>query len=174
MELTYITIKLVYAPLVGSRCRSLITSSPLAEHTGAVAVVAKHLWQNLMGRVVRFLSHYGIVDIVAILHRIAVRPLLLVATHMCVTRVLSRHNSGSRRCRHRRACIGLCKAHTLACHTVDVGGRDKGLAVTSQVAITHIVAHYKYNVGTLLIGLRLLWRFSGKHCRKTHHSGRCQ
>ena len=170
LKLAYISIKLVYATLVGRRSRTLVTSCPLAEQSSAIAIVMKYLRQNFMCRVVWLLSYNGIVYIIGIHHSLAIRPILLIATHMSMARMLSSHKCGTRRSRYWRACICLCKAHTLACHAVDIGCRDKGLTIACKVAISHIVAHYEYNVGALLVVLLPLYSLGCEQCWDAHQS----
>ena len=126
-----------------------------------------------MGRVVRLLTYYGEVDVVAILHGILVRPVLLVATHMRVSGVLTGHNGSSRRCRYGRTGVCLSEAHALACHAVDVGRRDIGLSIACKVAISHVVAQYKYDVGACrVVGLSGLCCLSRK--QRWHASNACR
>ena len=149
LELADVAVELVHAALVRRRGRSFVAASPLAEHACGVAVVFQHLGQYLVLRVVRFLTHHGEVYVVAVHHSAVVRPVFAVAAHVSVTRVLTRHYRSTRGRRHRRAGVSLREAHTLLSHAVDVGRTDIGLSVAGEVAVAHVVAQYKYNVGLL-------------------------
>ena len=101
-----------------------------------------------MGGVVRFLAHDGIVGVVAIAD--AAAPIFFVGPDMGVAGVLACHEGGARRGRHGAAGIRLGEAHPFGGKAVDVGRGDKLLAVASQVAITHVVAHDVKDIGPRL------------------------
>lgn len=147
LKLADVTEELVDPTLVGGRDRTFVTAGPLAEHTGRVAIVLHHLGQDHMIGVVGVLSYHGIVGIDAITHLAALGPILLVATHLAVSRVLPRHDAGPRRGAHGTARIGLGKPHALRGHAVEIGSLDISLSVTPQVTIAHVVAQDKNNVG---------------------------
>ena len=64
--------------------------------------------------------------------------------------VLAGHEAGARRGADGASGIGLGKAHALGSHFVKVGGGDEFLSVTAQIAVSHVVAHYKYYIRSLL------------------------
>ncbi len=108
-----------------------------------------------MGAQIGFLTNEGIIGIIGkgILLERAV-PVLTVASHMGVTRMLARHERCTRRCTHGTTGIGLGKAHSLLSHTVQIGGLYPLLTIAAKVAIAHIITHNKDNVGSLLLLLR--------------------
>lgn len=150
LELTEIAVVFVDAAGVGCRRASLVASGPLAEHSGGIARVVEYLGDDDVGGVVRLLSDNRIVYVVAVaVVEVGLVPVLLVASHMGVARVLAGHEGGARRCRHRRAGVGLREAYALCGEAVDARRGDELLAVAAEVAVAHVVAHDVENVGAL-------------------------
>ena len=109
-----------------------------------------------MSGVVGLLPHYIIFRYgVACRSRVVARsissPILLVTTHLGVTRVLTRHEASARGSTHGATGIGLGEAHTLLGHAVKVGRTDVLLPVTTHVRIAEVVTHDVDDVGFLLI-----------------------
>ena len=77
-------------------------------------------------------------------HRAA--PILLVAAYLGVACMLACHKGATAGCTHGTSRVGLREAHTLSGHAVYARCRDILLAIASEVAVAHIVAHYIYNV----------------------------
>ena len=148
LELADIAVELINAATVGRGGGAFVATGPFAKHTGGVAVVAEDFGQDDVGGVVRFLAHDGIVGVVAIAD--AAAPIFLVGPDVGVTGVLACHEGGTRRCRHGAAGIRLGEAHPFGGEAVDVGRGDKLLAVASEVAITHVVAHDVKDIGPRL------------------------
>ena len=149
LELAYIAIIFIYTSRVRCRDRALIAASPLTEHTSNVAIVLHDFGQNDMRRIIRLLARLRVVLVVAI-HN-ATAPILVVATHLGVARVLASHERSTRRSTHGATGIGLGEAHTLTRHTVEVGGVDILLPVATHIGIAEVVAHNINNVGTLCL-----------------------
>ncbi|CDB06005.1 unknown [Prevotella sp. CAG:520] len=169
LKLANVAVELVYAALVGCRGRAFVAACPLAEDACGVAVVLQHLGQNLVLRIVRLLTHNSKIYVVAVHHGMLSRPILAVAAHVSVTRMLTRHYRSARGRRHRRTGVSLREAHALLSHAVDVGRADIGLSVAGEVAVTHVVAQYEYNVG--LFRLHTLSRRLRSHERRHYGEG---
>ena len=179
LELADGAIVAVYSAQVGQRCRAaclpcvrirvalgvslvgvgvlhvVIARRPLAEHARLVAGFLEQLGDDLVGVLIGFLSNDIIVGVLpeCVLPKASL-PILAVAPDMDVARVLAGHEAGTRRSADGTAGIGLCEAHALCCHAVEVGGGDELLPVAAKVAISHVVAHDIDDVGALV-----------RHCR---------
>ena len=102
--------------------------------------------------IVRLLSNHGIVEIVAVWYsEIIGVPILLIASYSCVSGVLTSHETCATGCADRTACIGLCEAHALIRHAVEIRRGYIRLPIASNVAIAHIIAKYEDYVWTLSI-----------------------
>ena len=167
LKLADIAIEFVHATLVGSRNRTLISASPFPEYTGSVSFVLHDFGQNLMLRVVRFLSYDRILLVVAIFYHWHTSPVFLVSTHMCMSRMLTRHDGSSRRSRDGRTGISLGESHSLLCHPVYIRRVDIRLTVASQIAISHVVTQYEENVGRGVL-------FCTEQGRKTRQTYPCK
>ena len=148
----------------------IVSSCPLAEHTRSISSLLHYFRDNLMVQQVWFLAYDTIVGIVAkgVLPQCPM-PVLPVAAHMGVTRVLTGHERSTRWCTHRTAGIGLGKAHALLCHTVKVGSLYQLLTIATKVAIAHVIAHDEDNVRALC-WYRFIFRL--RHCAACHSHGR--
>ena len=138
LELADVAVVLVDAALVGCGDRTLVTAGPLAEHAGRVAVALHNLRKDDVVGVIGLLSRDGILPVLPIHHLAA--PILAVAADMPVARVLPGHQRRPRGGTHRTSGIGLREEHPLAGHAVEVGRLDVFLPVTSQIAVSHVVA----------------------------------
>ena len=83
----------------------------------------------------------------AVLHLRPSLPILLVAPHVGVARVLPRHERGPRGGAHGTARVGLGEAHAFGGHAVDVGRGYEGLSVAAEVAVAHVVAEDEEDIG---------------------------
>ena len=147
LKLADISIELVNATFVGRRNRPFVAAGPLAEHAGSIAVILHNLRQNHMVGVVWMLTDNGIILIFAIHHCRHIFPIFFIAAHFTMSAVLTSHKSGTRRSTYRTAGISLGETHSLLCHPVDVRCLNIGLSIATEVAVTHIVAHYIYYIG---------------------------
>ena len=147
LELADVAEELIYAALVGRAHRAFVAAGPLAELCCGVSSVLHDLGQHHVGRVERMLSGDGIFMVLAI-HDIAA-PVLAVASDGTVTRVLACHQRCSAGCADGAAGISLREEHALRGQSVDVGSLYVRLAVARQVAISHVVAQDKQDVGFL-------------------------
>ena len=95
LKLADVAIKLIDAAFIGRRNRTFIAASPLTEHTRGVAIVFEDFGNDNVGGVVRFLTNKGIVGVVTILHGVVVGPIFFVASHVGVSRMLTRHETGA-------------------------------------------------------------------------------
>ena len=95
LKLADVAIKLIDAAFIGRRNRTFIAASPLTEHSRGVAIVFENFGNDDVGGVVRFLTNKGIVGVVTILHGVVVGPIFLVASHVGVSRMLTRHETGA-------------------------------------------------------------------------------
>ena len=150
----------------------VVTACPLAKHARGVSSLLHHLGYNLVSAQIGFLTNEGIIGIIGkgILLERAV-PVLTIASHMGVTRMLARHERCTRRSTHWTTGIGLGKAHTLLSHTVQIGGLYPLLTIATKVAIAHIITHNKDNVGACLLLLCSTCRtcHHGSHAQGQHH-----
>ena len=169
LELTYESIIFIYSTLVWSRARALVSSCPLTEHSRGISVIFHYLRKNDMTGIIRFLTYDCIFIVVAILHHRDILPILLVSTHVCMSGMLACHYRCTRRRTHRATGIGLRKTHSFLSHTVNIRCIDIFLAITSQIAISHIVAQDKNDIRFLnfFSGLNLAYSASQYSC--TNH-----
>ena len=147
LELAYVAVEFVYPPFVGSRHRAFVSSGPLAEHAGSVAVIFHYFREDDMSGVIWVLSYYGVFIVVAIFHHRHIAPIFLIAPYLTVSRVLSGHKRSARWSADRASRISLCKAHAFGCHIVDMRSTDVFLAIATQITIPHVVTHYIYDIG---------------------------
>jgi hypothetical protein len=91
LELTDIAEIFVYPAFVRSRAGTFITSRPFAEHTGGISVLFHYLGQDNVIGVIRMLTHYRELFVVAIHHCGCIRPIFLVAPYFAMSCMLSCH-----------------------------------------------------------------------------------
>ena len=94
-----------------------------------------------MGSVVGLLSHDGVILVFAIGDEGRIGPVLPIATDMGVSRVLPRHEGGTRGRTHGRTSVSLSEAHTLSGEAIDVWRSNETLAIATEIAIAHVVTH---------------------------------
>ena len=150
LKLAHVAEVFVHAPFVGSRGRTLVAAGPFTEHAGGIAVLLHDFRQDDMLRVIRLLSGHGILLVLSVPH--LAQPVLLVASHVSVSAVLSGHDGGARRGTDGASGVCLRKSHALLCHLVDAGCLDERLTVASQVAVSHVIAENEQDVGFFRIG----------------------
>ena len=131
LKLADVAIELIDTALIGGGNRTFITASPLTEHTRGVAIIFEDFGNDNVGGVVRFLSNKGVVGVVTILHGVVVGPIFFVASHVGVSRMLTRHETGARRSRNGATSVGLREAHSLLGKAIDIGSRNELLTVAT-------------------------------------------
>ena len=139
--LAYIAIVFINATLIGSRDRAFISTCPLTEHAGSITIVLHDFGQDDMCRIIRMLPHPTELLVHPHINHRHIAPILLVATHLGMSRVLTGHERSTRRSTHRTTSVCLCKSHPLAGHTVQVRSVDVLLAIASQIIIPQIITH---------------------------------
>ena len=149
-------VKLVEAPMVGSRLWVVAVEVPLIDQTGAVACLRHDRAQrDILGQQVSP-SHDGGVAVGVNLQPRQSSGVALVVADAGVAGVLARHQRTTRRRTDAAAGVGLCKRCAGTSQTVDIGRLDVLVAVASQVAIAHIVGQDKDDVRALVGSHRLL------------------
>ena len=91
LELTDVAEIFVYPAFVRSGAGTFITSRPFAEHTGGISVLFHYLGQDNVIGVIRMLTDYCILLVVAIHYCGGVRPIFLVAPYFAMSCMLSCH-----------------------------------------------------------------------------------
>ena len=151
----------------------IVTTCPLAKHTGIVSSLLHHLGNNLMIHQVRFLTYKTVVRVVAIhIGSQRTAPILSVATHMGMACMLTCHERCTRGCTDRTTGISLGEAHTLTGHAVQIGCFYQLLTIASKVAISHIIAHDKYDIGAILLRciIACRWHRTVRYSHSWHHA----
>ena len=134
--LTIVSVEAVEAHFRRVGDRSRIAESPLPEAARGVSGVPEHLGQRVRTGFHRHLSF---------------RIGALVAAYVGVTRMLSRHQRGSRGSRNGGAGVALRECHALICQLLEVWRADQPLSVGADVADTEVVGEDENDVGTLLL-----------------------
>jgi len=140
LELTDVAEELVHAALVGGGGAAFVAAGPLAEHPRPVAFSLEDFRQDDVRGGIGLLSDDGVVLILAVQHTSL--SVLLVAAHVEVSRVLSRHQRGTGGGGDGAAGVGGRHSHALGGQPVDVGSAEVLLAVAREVAISHVITHY--------------------------------
>ena len=130
--LAVVAVEHVESHVVGFTARTGVTHAPFAETTGHIAVLLEQVSQGLHVWVEGFLT-FGLN--------------LLVAPNLGVAGVLTGHQRGSRRSAHGRAGVELGEGHALIDEPVQVGGRNHLLAISLDVAVSHVVAKQIDDIG---------------------------
>ncbi len=99
LKLADISEIFVDTAFVGRRRGAFVATGPFAKHTCSIAVVAEDFGNDYVGCVVRLLTYYGEVGVLAIEIGLEfVAPVFAVAAHVGVAAVLPGHERGARRC----------------------------------------------------------------------------